>query len=296
MSKSLFNVLFPVPKFLKVPSFGLDVSDESIKFVELVYKNGSLKVGKYGERKIPTGVIESGKIKNLKKMEEILVLLKKEQKMKSARVSLPEEQVYLFEFKLSKSGLEDIRESIELSLEEHIPLSAQDAIFDFEILEEDEKFFTVQVSAISRNVIDDYLAVFRNSNMKVQSFELEAQAISRAIIKKGDTDAYMIVDFGEKRTGIFIVSNGTVVFTSTLDIGGSLLTNMIQKSFQISFEEAERMKKEHGLERNTTSKELFSVLLNSISILRDEIMKHSVYWHTYKEGDKYHPPIKKIIL
>lgn len=296
MSRSLFNVLFPIPKFLKVPSIGLDISDESVKFVELLASGKFLKLGKYGELKVPAGVIESGKIKNLKKMEEILSCLKKNQKIKSVRVSLPEEQVYLFEYRIEKLEMEDIRESIELSLEEHIPLSAQDAVFDYEILEEDERGFNVQVSAIPRNVLDDYLSVFRNSNIRVQSFELEAQAVSRAVIKKGDNGTYMIVDFGEKRTGIFIVSRETVVFTSTLDIGGSLLTSMIQKSFQINFEEAEKIKKEHGLERSTTNKELFSILLNSVSILRDEIMKHSVYWHTYKEGDKYHPPIKKIIL
>ena len=32
------------------------------------------------------------------------------------------------------------------------------------------------------------------------------------------------------------------------------------------------------------------------AILRDEIMKHFIYWHTHKEGDKDRPRIKKIIL
>ena len=296
MSRSLFNILFPAPKFLSVPSIGLDISDESLKFMELIPINKGIKLGRYGERKIPLGVISSGKIKDLKKIEEILISLKKEEKIKSVRVSLPEEQMYLFEFRLEKAEVENIRDSIELSIEEYIPLSAQDAVFDYEILKEDEKSFDIQVSAIPKNIIDDYLAVFRDSGIRVESFELEAQAISRAVVKKDDLDTYMIVDFGEKRTGIFIVSRGVVVFTSTLDVGGSLLTSMIQKSFKISFEEAEKMKRKYGLERNSGNKELFSVVLNSVSILRDEIMKHFIYWHTHKEGNREHPPIKKIIL
>ena len=296
MSRSLFNILFPTPKFLAVPSFGLDISDESIKFVELIPVGSTLKLGRYGESKIPLGVIESGKIKDVKKMEEILSALRKKEKIKNVRVSLPEEQVYLFEFRLEKSGLDNIRESIELSLEEHIPISAEDAVFDYEILKEDEYGFDIQVSAIPKNIIQDYLSIFKNSGISVRSFELEAQAISRAVIKKNDLDTYMIVDFGEKRTGIFIVSGGIVMFTSTLDVGGLLLTNMIQKSFKISFEEAEKMKRKYGLERNSENKELFSVILNSVSILRDEIMKHFIYWHTHKEGEKDRPLIKKIIL
>lgn len=296
MSRSLFNVLFPTPKFLAIPSFGLDISDESIKFIELIPINHGIRLGRYGERKIPLGAMESGKIKDLGQIEKILTSLRKEEKVKSVRVSLPEEQVYLFEFRLEKAELENIRDSIELSLEEYIPIPAQDAVFDYQILKEDERGFDIQVSAIPKNIIEDYLSIFKNSGITVQSFELEAQAISRAIIKKDDTETYMIVDFGRKRTGIFIISRGIVMFTSTLDVGGLLLTDMIQKSFKIDFEEAEKMKRKYGLERNALNKELFSVLLNSVSILRDEIMNHFVYWHTHKDGSKDRPPIRKIIL
>lgn len=296
MSRKSFDTFFPVPKMLAAPSFGLDISDESLKFVSLVATKEGICLGKYGERKIPTGTIESGKIKNLKKMEEILSTLKKEEKINSVRVSLPEEQAYLFEIKLDKSGLDKIRDAIEFSLEEYIPIPAQDSIFDYEIIKEDEKNIYAEVLAMPRNVIEDYLVVFKNADIEVKSFELEAQAISRSVIKKGDPETYMIVDFGQKRTGIFIVSKGIVLFTSTLDVGGTLLTGMIQKNFKISFEEAETMKIKYGLERNAENKEIFSLLLNSVSILRDEIVKHFIYWHTHEEGNQNRPPIKKIIL
>ncbi|HYD92452.1 MAG TPA: hypothetical protein VEA37_13325, partial [Flavobacterium sp.] len=45
------------------------------------------------------------------------------------------------------------------------------------------------------------------------------------------------------------------------------------------------------------NKEMFSVLLNSVSVLGDEIMKLLLYWHTHKnEEGKENPRIKKIIL
>ncbi len=297
MFMNSFNRFFPTPKFLELPSFGLDISDESIKFIELIRTKKGIKVNRYGEKRIPTGIIESGKIKDSKKMEEILISLRKEEGLKCVRVSLPEEQVYIFNLKLEKLGLENIRENIELSLEEYIPMSAQDAIFDYEILSEDEQSLKLQVAAIPKNVIEEYLSVFKNSIMSVKSFELEAQAISRSVIKKGDLGTYMIVDFGKKRTGIFIISGGVVIFTSTLDVGGDIITGMIEKNFKISFEEAEKKKKECGLRRNASNTEVFSVLLNGVSILRDEIVKHFLYWHTHKDEEgKNRPQIKKVIL
>ncbi|MES2315197.1 MAG: pilus assembly protein PilM [Patescibacteria group bacterium] len=297
MSRNLFNRFFPTPRFLMAPSFGLDISDESLKFVELIPAKSGIKIGRYGERKIPAGIIESGKIKDPKKLGEVLLSLQKEEGIRFVRVSLPEEQVYLFRLKLDKKGLENVREAIELSLEEHVPIPAQDAIFDYEILGENDQSLDLEVAAIPKNVIENYLLVFRNSTLSVQSFELEAQAISRAVIKKGDMETYMIVDFGQTRTGIFIISRGVAVFTSTLDLGGATLSQMIQKNFNIDKEAAEKMKMKFGLERNMKNKELFSVLLNTVSVLRDEIAKNFLYWQTHKDEEgNDRPAITKVIL
>jgi len=223
--------------------------------------------------------------------------LKKEVGFKSVRVSLLEEQIYLFKLHLEKGEITNVRESIELSLEEHVPISAEDAIFDYELLDEDAKGLELQVATVPTNVIETYLEIFQNSEILVKSFELEAQVISRAVIKSDDMETYMIVDFGAKRTGIFIVSRGVVMFTSTIDLGGTKLSDVIAKNFKVSFEEAEKMKHEYGLQRNTENKEIFSLILNNVSILRDEIVKHFLYWHTHKdEQNKNNPPIRKIIL
>ncbi len=297
MFRNSFYRLFPTPKFLMAPSFGLDISDQSLKFLELIPVKNGVRMGRSGERKIPVGIIESGKIKDPKGLQNVLTALRKDMGVKFVRVSLPEEQVYLFRLRLEKAGLDNVREGIELSLEEHIPIPAQDAIFDYDLLNQNEQSLEVQVAAIPKNVIENYLSVFRESLISVQSFELEAQAISRAVIKKGDMETYMIVDFGQTRTGIFIVSAGVVVFTSTLDIGGMSLNDMIRKNFNITAEEAEKMKKEFGLQRNAPNKEIFPVLLNSVSVLRDEIVKHFLYWNTHQDEDgKNNPPIKKIYL
>ncbi len=292
-----FIHFFPIPRFFAMPSFGLDISDESVKFVELLSTRHGIKMGRHGERTLPPGTIEAGKIKDPRQIEAILSTLRKEVGIQSVRISLPEEQIYLFKLKLDKNGIKNVRQGIELVLEEHVPIGANDSIFDYEILGEDAEHLELQVAVISKNVIENYLSIFRNAKIKVQSCVLEAHAISRAIIKKGDPGTYMIVDFGKKRTGVSIVSDGVVMFTSTVDIGGASLNDAIAKNFNLSPEEAEKTKREHGLERNTTNREMFSVLLNSVSVLRDEVSRHFIYWHTHKDDNgKNNPSIKKILL
>jgi len=154
----------------------------------------------------------------------------------------------------------------------------------------------VQIAATQKAVSESYLSVFENTDFLVQSLEIEAQAISRSVVKKGDNETYMIVDFGEKRTGIFIISEGEVAFTSTFSFGGITLSKMMQKSFNISLAEAEKMKKQYGLQRNLDNKEIFPILLNGVSVLRDEIAKHLQYWNRHKDDEHSRTPVKKVLL
>jgi len=104
MFKNLHN------RFFSTPSFGLDISDESFRFIELIPTKEGIKLGRYGERQIPFGIIKSGEIIEAKKLEKILSIFKKEEKIKSVRVSLsrinliqpPIIESYLSVFKNSK--------------------------------------------------------------------------------------------------------------------------------------------------------------------------------------------------
>ena len=297
MKKAIYNRHFPTPRFLAMTSCALDISDQSIKYGELYPTSQGLRLGRFGKIKVPPGVIVSGKIQN----EDELVVLLKELRVKEnlsfVRVSLPEEQMYLFTLSFPKVVGANLRETILLSLEEHIPLSASDALFDFEVISENASSVQVEVAAIAALTIETYLSVFERSGFTPLSFELEAQAIARAVIPRGEEDTVMTVDFGETRTGISIADHGRVLFTSTLDMGGAVLTDMVAKNFNVSFEEAEKMKKAYGPQGASKAEEIFPIILNGLSVLRDELNKHYVYWHTHEEENGIkHPKINRIIL
>ncbi|OGZ04265.1 MAG: hypothetical protein A2648_00500 [Candidatus Lloydbacteria bacterium RIFCSPHIGHO2_01_FULL_41_20] len=297
MKQNLFRSFFPTPNFLKMPSVGLDISDKSVRFLGLIEKNGGLVIGSYAEKKINPGIVESGKIKDERKMKEILTELKNEHKLDFVRVALPEEQAYLFIMSVPLIKKRQLRESILLQLEEHVPIKATDAVFDYEIVSERADVYVVQVSVIPIQVVESYARIFTESGLIPVSFEIEAQAIIRAVIPRKDQGTYMAVDFGQTRTGISIVSAGIVLFTSTIDVGGAMLTDAIAKEFSLDIREAEKIKREKGLGQEKENKKTFSAIMSTVSIFRDEINKHFIYWHTHKEADQYiRKPIEKLIL
>ncbi len=277
-------------------SCALDISDQSIKYGELLATPNGLRLGRFGHEKIPPGVINSGKIENEAELVNILKALAKREHLNFVRISLPEEQMYLFTLSLPSVTVGDLREVILLQIEEHIPLKAIDTIFDYEIVKENDQTIFVQVSALAITTIESYLSVFEKSGLVPLSFELEAQAIARAVIPRDDMSPVMIVDFGSARTGASIAHDGKVFFTTTLDIGGDSLTTMISKNFNISFEEAEKMKLSYGLSSTANVDDIFPAILNGISVLRDELNRHYIYWKTHEDDGFKHEKLDRIIL
>ncbi len=297
MQRSKFYQFFPPPQFLQMPAVGLDISDISLRFVELVERSKGFEVGRFGERTIPRGVIESGEVKKPSELRAIFTEIKKAYNLEFVSVSLPEERAYLFDLRLPKMKYDNIRGTIELSLEEHVPIKASEALFDYEIIKEDESFIDVSVVAVAQSLVDGYLEAFSGSGITPVAFEIEAHAVARAVVPEGDKNTYLVVDFGKTRTGISIVSEGVVQFTSTISLGSGAITDAIVKNLNIPYEEAEKTKKEKGVSENSENDDLLMAVMSVLSVLRDEISRHQMYWqdHADSHGSK-RLAIQKIYL
>lgn len=297
--KKLFNRLFPPPQFLKMPAVGLDISDESIHFVELKREKNGLVIKNYGKKDLPVDIVKSGYIKKEEELKKILSSLKKEFSSDFISVSLPEQHAYLLKLKLPKMKRNEIRGSIELQLEDNIPISPAEAVFDYEIINDKTygKDTEVEIAAFPRTIIENYLSVFHDVALSPLAFEIEAHAISRSVIDVEDNGTTMIIDFGKTKTGLSIVSGGLTRFASTVEIGGSAITRAIENSLKVKREEAEKIKKEKGVFNRKENEELFLTIMSMVAVLKEEIRKHYVYWHTHKDQyGKKRPKIEKIVL
>lgn len=294
--KQLYNYSFPTPSYLAMNSFAIDISDQSIKYGELLATPEGLRLGRFGKEKIPPGVVVSGKIEDQNQLVAILKQLKEKEHLGFVRVSLPEEQMYLFTLLLPKVSDKELRDIILLQIEEHIPLKAVDTVFEYDIISKSDVNTLVLVSAIATSTVDGYLSSFEKAGLSPLSFELEAQAIARSVIPVDDKEPTMIVDFGDTRTGVSIVHDGKVFFTTTLDMGGVNLTNMISKNFTLPFEKAEEMKRSYGLDGISNIENIFPVILNEISVLRDELNKQYLYWKSHDNCGISHDQINRIVL
>ncbi|MDE1975569.1 MAG: hypothetical protein KGI49_03625 [Patescibacteria group bacterium] len=236
-----FFRLFPPPVFLTMPYAGLDISDEAARCVTYAGFGRDRHISSYGTDDLPEGIMDGGDIKDEKAFVSKLADFGRKHGLYRVKVSIPEEKSYLFQTDVPSMDKKDIERNIEFKLEENVPLSAQDAVFYFDLLPDQTAGDTqarlpkVSVSVVPRTYIEHYINLLKAAGLYPVAFEVVPKAIARSVVPKGIPGTKMIVHFLSKKTGIYVVSGDVVCFASTVSsvvgrgVPGSISTDELTK-------------------------------------------------------------------
>jgi len=286
---------------MTLPSIGLDISDTSLKYIEVQERGGRNHLEQWGDITIPAGAVTRGDVADPKQLVSVLKECKTQTNTRFVRVSLPEERAYLFETEIKRNTpLKEIRNLLEFRLAENVPLPARDVFFDYAVLpavDADAKTIKVSVTAYAKETIEKYYNACLEADLQPLAFEVEAQAMARSSIATGTTGATMLVDFGKTRTGVGIVYNDTLLYTSTIDIGGDQLSQALRKALgdETSESELTRLKNTEGLVHGASSSVVHDTLMSTISVIRDELVTRMQYWHL-RTGSNPDRRLSQVIL
>jgi type IV pilus assembly protein PilM len=291
--EKLFFDFFPPPRFLEMPSVGLDISDEVVRFADIKRRGSRFEIVSFGEQRIPKDVIEEGYVKNKPELIKVLTALRQKHNLKFVRASLPEEKSYLFRTQLPFIDESDIRGALRYKIEENVPISINDAVFDYHFIKQPKPGDTkidVGVAVIDTKVVSSYLDVLSASGLIPLKLRIESQAIAHAVVRAEDPNAFIIIDLQETKTVFAIVSQNVIQFSSTLSISGEAIAKSVEMSLNPHADSADSQKTAETKARDA----MFISLMDSSAIMRDEILKLLTYWASH--GDEQYPVIKKVLL
>ena len=291
--------IFPPPRFMTLPSVGVDISESSLKYMQFRTEDRTRTVMHWGDIFLSPGIIARGSITDVKGLAAALTQVHAICGTPYIRVSLPEERAYLFETAIERgTAEEDIRNVLEFRMEENVPLSPRDAFFDYDIVEDDrnDRILRIGVAVYAKETILNYHDACREAKLMPLSFEVEADAIGRAAVPAGGDGVYMILDVGKMRTGIGIIYKHALLYTSTIDIGGQQFSDALSR--QVGAREDSvltQLKNERGLLRTGGDDDVYEALLPTMSALKDEVTTRITYWNT-RSIESGARTIEKIIL
>ncbi len=250
---------------------GIDIGSSSLKIVQVKKERGRAILQTYGELGLgPYAKLSIGQIAALNPEEyaKIVLDLLKEANISSNKggLAIPLKLSLINVIDIPKVEEREQRNVIELEARKYIPVSISEVTLDYSVIpqlddsslefiesdderkaQEDElkKRQKVLLVAIHNQVLNNYSKIVQDSKLNIQFFEVEAFATARACLT-GERAPVMIVDMGASSVKIYIIDNGILLSSHTINRGGQDISFSISKGLGIPFDHAEHLKRSLG--------------------------------------------------
>ncbi|MEK7518857.1 MAG: type IV pilus assembly protein PilM [Patescibacteria group bacterium] len=238
-------------------AMGIDVSDQVLRMVQLVPRGHAFTLRSISARPLPEGVIVEGEVRNPTKAAAVLRdLIQKPRHhhptTKSATLCLPERKTFTKIIEVPRQAATTFETALREGLAENIPLKLDEAYVDWQIIpSQSEKTKTVRVivAVAPQLLVEGFLTMCQLAGIVPVVLEPESAALCRSALDvQPAPGSHLIIDLGATRTGIIIAETDLVAYSSTVNLSGIGLTQVLQTKLGLNAEEAEQAKRICGLD------------------------------------------------
>lgn len=204
--------------------------------------------------------------------------------------------VYIRYVKLPPVDTTRIAQIVNYEAQQQIPLPLEEVIWDYQVLKKKVMDINVVLVATKSELIKDILK-------EIAAFQIEPEIVDYSPLafynclkfnqELSEEETSILLDMGAKSTDMSIEREGNLCWTRSIPIGGHDLTQAIQRSFGLSFAEAERMKREKEIVDLENEKKKFTqVIIPILSRLVNDIERSLTFFRAELGGKS----ISRILL
>ncbi len=173
-----------------------------------------------------------------------------DQKIKTADVGtgVSGNAVIVKKISLPQMSTEELAESIHWEAEQYIPFDIQDVAIDYEVIEGGGSGGNMDVLlvAVKKDKISDYTSAITQAGKSAAIVDVDVFALQNCYEVNYGTDPGRVIallNVGASIMNINIIKGGTSIFNRDIAVGGNQYTDAIQKDLNLSFDQAESVKK-----------------------------------------------------
>jgi type IV pilus assembly protein PilM len=251
---------------------GVDIGSSAVKAVELKPggRGGEYHLVKLGLEPLPPEAIVDGAIMDSGAVIDAIQRLFSANKIKTNDVatSVSGNAVIVKKISLPQMTQEELAESIHWEAEQYIPFDIQDVALDYELIEGSGSGgnMDVMLIAVKKDKISDYTSAISQAGKTAAVVDVDVFALQNAYEVNYGIDPGRVVallNVGASIMNINIVKGGTSIFNRDIAVGGNQYTDAIQKDLNLSFEQAENLKK--GARVEGAARENLGPILQAVS-------------------------------
>ena len=271
------------------PLVGLDIGSSSIKSVELKSTKQGYELVSFGLEPLAQDTVVDGAIMDAPLVAGAIgtIFDRQEIKTRAVATAVSGHSVIVKRVSLPVMTDEELYDRIQSEASQHIPFDISDVNLDYQLLDSAESQMDVLLVAVKKDKILNHTNVLAQAGKTPTVVDIDAFALQNCYEVNYDPDptqTVALLNIGASVMNINIVRGGAPLFTRDVSVGGNQYTDALQKELDLSYEDAERLKKGEAVAG--VNEEHRGTILRSVSdILILEIQKTFDFFRATASGE-----------
>ena len=275
---------------------GLDIGSSSIKAVELKNTKQGYELVSFGLEPLAQDTVVDGAIMDAPLVAGAISNIFDTQKVKTKNVAtaVSGHSVIVKRVTLPMMTEDELYDRIQSEASQHIPFDIADVNLDHQLLESVDSQMDVLLVAVKKDKILNHTNVLAQAGKNSTVVDIDAFALQNCFEVNYDPDpgqTIALLNVGASVMNINIVRGGIPLFTRDVSVGGNQYTDALQKELDLSFEDAERLKKGENI-AGVAEEHRATILRSVTDILVLEIQKTFDFFRATATGES----IQKIVV
>lgn len=238
--------------------YGLDVGNGAIKLAELRrdLQDNTLALHRFLIRPTPPDTVENGVIKNEEKLRGAIKALLKDFGARTLTVAtvLTGQNLIVRQVDVPKMTEEEFRKVLQLQADSYFGIPADELAADFQVVREltGNRMLVLLVGSLKQPIVE-FVDLLHSCGIRATRVDIEPLAALRSLRMSGAlaaataNETTVVLDMGAGTSNLSVFQGEELQMVRVITVAGNDFTRDIAEAEQISWQEAEMLKLEHGV-------------------------------------------------
>jgi len=282
---------------------GLDLGSNTVKLAQIAKTPTGFQLSKLAVGPTPAQAFKDGIIVDARLLADKVRELILNNKLNISRVvgAVYGQSVVIRPINMTQMTARELQHAIRFEAERYLPYPVAEANISGLVLrgevEGEDKTMEVLLVAAPNDLVKNTQDVIKMAVLEPHAIDIEPFALVRSLQLTIDPEIFQktvaLINMGATFTGISIFKGGVLRHHRTVTVAGNSFTKAIGQSLNLSFEEAEKIKKDKGairLEKDSTpvaptTMRIFNVIVPVLTELITEIQRSFDYYRSRYRGE-----------
>lgn len=226
----------------------LDIGASSVKLAEFIsLKHGGIELINFGVSNL--GVDHQNETDRIPQITASIREIMQERNIRPGPVliSVSGQSVFSRFVKLPPVDKDKVHQIILYEAQQNVPFPIDEVVWDYQLIGRGEGELDVMLAAIKADIIVKLTDAVQDAGLQTDLVDVAPMALYNAVRYNyaEQPGCTLVIDIGARSTDLVFMEQGRV-FIRSVPVAGNAITQQIMREFELSFDDAEEMKRAHG--------------------------------------------------